>query len=119
MAIWYVLCSFGKGILWSFGIFCGHLVYFVGIWYILWAFGIFCGHLVYFVGIWYRYLVVIWHILRLYIPHLVHCIKNIMASTPIFKKLAEVNNRTMGEENSPNLFTPVQKPSQQKRLLLR
>jgi hypothetical protein len=34
--------------LWSFGIFCGHLVYFVVIWYILWSFGIFCGHLVYF-----------------------------------------------------------------------
>jgi hypothetical protein len=30
------------------GIFCGHLVYFVVIWYILWSFGIFCGHLVYF-----------------------------------------------------------------------
>jgi hypothetical protein len=29
-------------------IFCGHLVYFVVIWYILWSFGIFCGHLVYF-----------------------------------------------------------------------
>jgi hypothetical protein len=40
-------------ILWSFSIFCGHLVYFVVIWYILWSFGIFCGHLVYFVVIWY------------------------------------------------------------------
>jgi hypothetical protein len=34
--------------LWPFGIFCGHVVYFVAIWYILWPFGIFCGHLVYF-----------------------------------------------------------------------
>jgi hypothetical protein len=40
-------------ILWSFGIFCGHLVYFLVNWYILWPFGIFCGHLVYFVAIWY------------------------------------------------------------------
>jgi hypothetical protein len=24
---------------------CGHLVYCVAIWYILWSFGIFCGHL--------------------------------------------------------------------------
>jgi hypothetical protein len=36
VVIWYIL--------WSFGIFCGHLVYFVVIWYILWSFGIFCGH---------------------------------------------------------------------------
>jgi hypothetical protein len=36
-----------------FGIFCGHLVYFVVIWDSLWSFGIFCGHLVYFVVIWY------------------------------------------------------------------
>jgi hypothetical protein len=33
--------------------FCGHLVYFVVIWYISWPFGIFRGHLVYFVVIWY------------------------------------------------------------------
>jgi hypothetical protein len=37
VVIWYIL--------WSFGIYCGHLVYFVVIWYILWSFGIFCGHL--------------------------------------------------------------------------
>jgi hypothetical protein len=41
MAIWYIL--------WPFGIFYGHLVYFMAIWYILWSFGIFYGHLV----IWY------------------------------------------------------------------
>jgi hypothetical protein len=35
------------------GIFYGHLVYFMAIWYILWPFGIFYGHLVYFVAIWY------------------------------------------------------------------
>jgi hypothetical protein len=35
------------------GIFFGHLIYFVDIWYILWTFGIFCGHLVYFVDIRY------------------------------------------------------------------
>jgi hypothetical protein len=29
------------------GIFCGHSVNFLAIWYILWRFGIFCGHLVY------------------------------------------------------------------------
>jgi hypothetical protein len=39
MAIWYIL--------WPFGIFYGHLVYFMAIWYILWPFGIFYGHLVY------------------------------------------------------------------------
>jgi hypothetical protein len=33
MVIWYIL--------WSFGIFYGHLVYFMVIWYILWSFGIF------------------------------------------------------------------------------
>jgi hypothetical protein len=33
MAIWYIL--------WPFGIFYGHLVYFMAIWYILWPFGIF------------------------------------------------------------------------------
>jgi hypothetical protein len=30
------------------GIFNCHLVYFTAIWYILWHFGIFCGHLVFF-----------------------------------------------------------------------
>jgi hypothetical protein len=45
MAIWYIL--------WPFGIFYGHLVYFMAIWYILWPFGIFYGHLVYFLVIWY------------------------------------------------------------------
>jgi hypothetical protein len=29
------------------------LVYFTDIWYILWTFGIFYGHLVYFMDIWY------------------------------------------------------------------
>jgi hypothetical protein len=33
VVIWYIL--------WSFGTFCGHWVYFVVIWYILWSFGIF------------------------------------------------------------------------------
>jgi hypothetical protein len=60
---WYILWSFGLfycHLVYVFcdhlvhvGIFCGHLVYFVVIWYILWSFGIFCGHLVYFVVIWY------------------------------------------------------------------
>jgi hypothetical protein len=40
-------------ILWTFGIFYGHLVYFMDIWYILWTFGIFYGHLVYLMDIWY------------------------------------------------------------------
>jgi hypothetical protein len=35
-------------ILWAFGIFCGHLVYFMDIWCILWPFGRFYGRLVYF-----------------------------------------------------------------------
>jgi hypothetical protein len=39
-------------ILWSFGVFYGHLVYFVVIWCILWSFGVFGGHLVYFMVIW-------------------------------------------------------------------
>jgi hypothetical protein len=33
------------------GIFYGHLVNFAAIWYILWPFGQFCGHLVYFMAI--------------------------------------------------------------------
>jgi hypothetical protein len=33
------------------GLFCGHLVFIVVIWYILWSYGIVCGHLVYFVFI--------------------------------------------------------------------
>jgi hypothetical protein len=51
----------------AFGIFYGHLVYFMArwytfkwhmvcftvFWYILWSFGIFYGHLVYFMVIWY------------------------------------------------------------------
>jgi hypothetical protein len=45
MAIWYIF--------WPFGIFFGHLVYFVAIWYILWPFGIFYGYLVYFSPFWY------------------------------------------------------------------
>jgi hypothetical protein len=44
------------------GIFFGHLVYFVAIWYILWPIGIFCGHLVYFVTIWYILWLGIWFI---------------------------------------------------------
>jgi hypothetical protein len=53
-------------ILWPFGQFSGHLVYFMAIWYIfmviwfilwpfgifLWPFSLFYGHLVYFVSIW-------------------------------------------------------------------
>jgi hypothetical protein len=45
MAIWYIL--------WPFGIFYGHLVYFMAIWYILWSFGIFDSHFVYLMAIWY------------------------------------------------------------------
>jgi hypothetical protein len=61
-AIGYILWSSGI-YLWPSGIFCGHLVYFVVIWYILWSSGIFCGHLVhmfycqlvYFSAIWYMF----------------------------------------------------------------
>jgi hypothetical protein len=54
-----------------FGLFYGHSVYFVAIWYILRLFGIFDGYLAYFTVIWhlYSYLVyftVIWYILRLF-----------------------------------------------------
>jgi hypothetical protein len=28
----------------NIGLCCGHLAYFVAIWYIVWPFGIFCGH---------------------------------------------------------------------------
>jgi hypothetical protein len=34
------ICPLHRPILRLFGIFCGHLVYFVAIWYILWPFGI-------------------------------------------------------------------------------
>jgi hypothetical protein len=63
--LWYTLMHWY--ILWSFGIFCGHLVYFVVIWYILWSFGIFCGHLVYFVVTWY----ILWS-LGIFCGHLVY-----------------------------------------------
>jgi hypothetical protein len=71
MAIWFILWSFGIfyshlvyfvaiwHILWSFGIFYSHLVYFVAIWHILWSFGIFYGHLAYFVAIWYIFTVLV------------------------------------------------------------
>jgi hypothetical protein len=42
---WYTLCIFG--------IFCGHLVYFVVIWNIWGSFGIFCGPLVHCFPFWY------------------------------------------------------------------
>jgi hypothetical protein len=37
----------------DFGIFYGHLVYFMVIWYILWSYGLFCGNLVHFLVIWF------------------------------------------------------------------
>jgi hypothetical protein len=52
VAIWYIL--------WPFGIFYGYLVYFMVIWYILWLFVIFCGHLVHFMVIWYFF--TLWYI---------------------------------------------------------
>jgi hypothetical protein len=51
----YILWTFGLCIVQPFSIFCGHLVYFMVIWYILWPFGIFYGYLVYFVAIWSRF----------------------------------------------------------------
>jgi hypothetical protein len=36
----------------TFGIFYGHLVYFMATWYVLWSFGIFYDHLVYFMVTW-------------------------------------------------------------------
>jgi hypothetical protein len=38
----------------------GHWVYFTAIWYILWSIGIFCGHLVYFSRVGMLYLRIIW-----------------------------------------------------------
>jgi hypothetical protein len=57
------------------GIFYGHLVYFVAIWYILWLFGIFCGHLVYFVANWY----ILW-LFGIHSPVLVFCTKKNLAT---------------------------------------
>jgi hypothetical protein len=66
--------DFGICILWPFGIFYGHLVYFMPIWNILCSFSIFYAHLVYFMPIWnilcpfdifcctLVYLMVIWYI---------------------------------------------------------
>jgi hypothetical protein len=54
-ANWYILQQFVIGMLWPFGIFYGHLVYVMAIWYILWPFGIFYGHLVICFFIWYMY----------------------------------------------------------------
>jgi hypothetical protein len=48
--------------------FYGHLVYFMAIWHVLWPFGIFYGHLVYFEGhlVYFEghlvYFMVIWYI---------------------------------------------------------
>jgi hypothetical protein len=47
---WYILWPFGIHILCGIGMFCGPLIYFMGHWYILWQFGIFYGNLVYFMG---------------------------------------------------------------------
>jgi hypothetical protein len=58
MVIWYIL--------WPFGIFYGHLVYFMVIWYILWSLGIFYGHLLYFMVTWY----ILWS-LGIFYGHLV------------------------------------------------
>jgi hypothetical protein len=41
IAIWNCFFPLGIGILWSFGVFCGHMVYFMVLCYILWSFGIF------------------------------------------------------------------------------
>jgi hypothetical protein len=62
MAVWSTYVTAIRYILWSFGIFYGHLVLFwsfgtfLVIWYFLWSFSTFYGHLVYFsrVGILYR-----------------------------------------------------------------
>jgi hypothetical protein len=51
MLIWSILLLFG--VFWSLGIFSGHLVYFVAIWYILWPLGIFYSYLVYFSSLGY------------------------------------------------------------------
>jgi hypothetical protein len=45
MDIWFIL--------WPFGLFNVHLVYFMAIWYTPWSFGILRGHLVYFSPFWY------------------------------------------------------------------
>jgi hypothetical protein len=44
------------------GSFYGNLIYFTAIRNILWTFGIYCGNLVYFSPFWYVYIVVIWYI---------------------------------------------------------
>jgi hypothetical protein len=43
----------GIHIVWPFGLFYGHLVYFTSIWSILCPFGLFYGHMVHYVSIWY------------------------------------------------------------------
>jgi hypothetical protein len=76
-------------ILWSFGIFFGHLEYFTAIWYILWPFGIFYGHLVYFM--------VIWNILPTAIWYILWPIGNGVVRWPIFHRFG-----IMCQENSGN-----------------
>jgi hypothetical protein len=53
---------------WPFGIFYGHLEYFMDIWNILWTFGTFYGqfydHLVHFVLIWYIFFQFWYHVPR-------------------------------------------------------
>jgi hypothetical protein len=46
--------------LYIYGIFHGHLGYFMAIWYILWPFGTFCGHLVHFFRVWLQGTIKIW-----------------------------------------------------------
>jgi hypothetical protein len=50
----------GTCILFPFGLFSCHLVYFVGMWYILWFFGIFYGYLVCGYPFWYVFPRKIW-----------------------------------------------------------
>jgi hypothetical protein len=67
MAIWYISLPFG--------VFHGHLVYFIAIWYISLPFGIFHGHLVYFMAIWY----ISWPF-GMFLPVLACCTKKNLAT---------------------------------------
>jgi hypothetical protein len=47
----------------------GHFVYCTTTWYIVWPFGIFCGHLVYFVAIWVYFMAIryiLWSFWRMF-----------------------------------------------------
>jgi hypothetical protein len=70
----------------------------LSIWYILWPFGIFYGHLVYFMAIWYWY-----HFpsLGIFFTPLVSCTKKNLATLPKSSKHFRVNVALISLSSEP------------------